>query len=267
VLNCSTLDKLNNQEQDGGRFSPGAGWGGMDRSSISRVSVADQVAAILRQQILNGELRPGTALAEIPLAAQLGVARNTMREAVRILCLEGLLKRNIHRGVAVSRLSRKDVREIYDLRRMIEVQAVLSAKHRPPELMDGLRAAVDFYECSVRARDWSQAVARDFEFHSLVVRLRGNQRLEAFYHNVIGELRMGMVLVDRSHDDPGALVPVHRKLYQLLQAGKLKQCAQLLVEHLDDSEARLGGIMAGEVDSMARGKSRRGRERASGAAL
>jgi hypothetical protein len=43
------------------------------------------------------------------------------------------------------------------------------------------------------------------------------------------------------------LVPVHRKLYQLLSAGKLKQCAGLLVQHLDDSEARLGGIMAGEV--------------------
>jgi DNA-binding GntR family transcriptional regulator len=226
----------------------------MDRFPIHRVSVADQVAGILRQRILDGELRPGTALPEIPLATSLGVSRNTMREAVRILALEGLLRRNIHRGVTVAQLSIKDVGEIYDLRRMIEVQAILAAKERPAEIMQQLRAAVDGYERAVRSRDWAQAVNWDLQFHKLVIHLRGNKRLETFYQKVIGELRMGMVLVDRSHNDPGALVPVHRRLYQLLSAGKLKQCADLLLQHLDDSEARLGGIMAGEVEQTSRGK-------------
>ena len=230
----------------------------MDRSLIQRVSIADQVAGILRQQILDGELRPGTALPEIPLATSLGVSRNTMREAVRILALEGLLKRNIHRGVTVAQLSIKDVQEIYDLRRMVEVQAILAAKDRPPEIMQQLRAAVDGYERAVRSRDWAQAVNWDLQFHKLVIHLRGNKRLETFYQKVIGELRMGMVLVDRTHNDPGALVPVHRRLYQLLSAGKLKQCAALLLQHLDDSEARLGGIMAGEVEPAPHRKKSRG---------
>jgi len=233
----------------------------MDRALIHRVSVADQVAGILRQRILDGELRPGTALPEIPLAASLGVSRNTMREAVRILSLEGLLKRNIHRGVAVARLSLKDVREIYDLRRLLEVQAILSAKDRPRELMDELRAAVDAYERAVRSRDWAQAVTCDLQFHTLLIHLRRNQRLETLYQKVIGELRMGMVLVDRSHNDPGTLVPVHRKLYQLLSAGKLKQCADLLLQHLDDSEARLVGIMAGEVRENWRAQKTKGNNR------
>lgn len=233
----------------------------MDRALIHRVSVADQVAGILRQRILDGELRPGTALPEIPLAASLGVSRNTMREAVRILSLEGLLKRNIHRGVAVARLSLKDVREIYDLRRLLEVQAILSAKDRPRELMDELRAAVDAYERAVRSRDWAQAVNCDLQFHTLLIHLRRNQRLETLYQKVIGELRMGMVLVDRSHNDPGTLVPVHRKLYQLLSAGKLKQCADLLLQHLDDSEARLVGIRAGEVRENWRAQKTKGNNR------
>jgi DNA-binding GntR family transcriptional regulator len=260
VFNCSTLDKLNNPEQDDGRFLRGP-CGAMDRALIHRVSVADQVAGILRQRILDGELRPGTALPEIPLAASLGVSRNTMREAVRILSLEGLLKRNIHRGVAVARLSLKDVREIYDLRRLLEVQAILSAKDRPRELMDELRAAVDAYERAVRSRDWAQAVNCDLQFHTLLIHLRRNQRLETLYQKVIGELRMGMVLVDRSHNDPGTLVPVHRKLYQLLSAGKLKQCADLLLQHLDDSEARLVGIMAGEVRENWRSQKTKGNNR------
>src|ERR1700745_326359 len=104
-------------------------------AQIHRVSVADQVAAVLRQRILNGELRPGTPLPEVSLSTSLGVSRNTMREATRILSLEGLLRRDIHRGVAVSQLSLKDVQEIYHLRRMLEIPAVLAAKSNHTDVL------------------------------------------------------------------------------------------------------------------------------------
>jgi DNA-binding GntR family transcriptional regulator len=218
----------------------------MERSQIHRVSVADQVASVLRQRILQGELRPGTQLQEVPLAASLGVSRNTMREATRILALEGLLKRSIHRGVAVSQLSLKDVKEIYHLRRMLEIPAVLGAKKPDAETLAEIRNALNGYEQAVRESDWSRAVAFDLQFHSLLIRFHRNRRLESFYQKLIGEVRVGMVLVDRSHDDPGALIPVHRKLYQLLQTGKVKDCAALLEQHLDDSEARLTHVMNGK---------------------
>ena len=218
---------------------------------MHRVSVADQVASILRQRILIGELRPGTPLQEVPLAASLGVSRNTMREATRILSLEGLLKRSIHRGVAVSQLSLKDVKEIYHLRRMLELPAILAARDGPSALLGSIRAALDGYEQSVGKRDWSQAVDFDLHFHSLLIRFLRNRRLESFYQKLIGEVRMGMVLVDRNHDDPGALIPVHRRIYQLLATKKLKECAGVMAKHLDDSEARLSRVMGGQTTQKA----------------
>jgi len=215
----------------------------MDRTQINRVSVADQVATLLRQRILEGELRPGTQLQELPLASSLGVSRNTMREAIRILSLEGLLRRSLHRGAAVSQLSLHDVKEIYQLRRMLELPAVLAARHPDADLVKDLQKAVEQYEQAVKDRDWARAVNHDLHFHSLLIRFHGNKRLNSFYRNVIGELRVGMVLVDRSHDNPGALIPVHRKMYQLLSSGKLKQCAAVLEQHLEDSESRLTGVM------------------------
>lgn len=215
----------------------------MERSQIHRVSVADQVAGILRQKVLSGEFRPGTPLQEIPLAEELGVSRNTMREAMRILSLEGLLKRRIHRGIAVTQLSLKDVHEIYHVRRVLEMSAVHAAKKLAPDLLREIRAALDQYEDAVRASDWVSAVSHDLHFHSLLIRFLGNKRLESFYQKTIGELRMGMVLVDRRHDRPDILIPVHRKLYQLLTAGRLKECAAVLSQHLDDSESRLSRIM------------------------
>jgi len=244
-LNCSTLDIVNNPEENAAQFSS-AFASKMERSQIHRVSVADQVASVLRQKILSGELRPGHALQEVPLAASLGVSRNTVREATRILSLEGLLKRSIHRGVAVSQLSPKDVQEIYHLRRMLEIPAVLAARGSRDGVLPELKAALEGYEQSVSEKDWLQAVSYDLQFHSLLIRFLQNERLESFYQKLIAEVRMGMVLVDRSHDDPGRLIPVHRKIYQLLTAGKLKQCAALLSQHLDDSEARLTSVMVGQ---------------------
>jgi len=215
----------------------------MERSQIHRTSVADQVAGILRQRVLNGELRPGTALQEIPLAESLGVSRNTMREAMRILTLEGLLKRSIHRGIAVAQLSIQDVQEIYHVRRVLEISAVHAAKAPAPERLRELEHALQHYEEAVQARNWVSAVTHDLHFHSLLIRFLENKRLESFYQKTIAELRVGMVLVDQRHDHPGMLIPVHRKLYQLLTAQKLKECAKILLHHLDDSEARLSRVM------------------------
>ena len=214
---------------------------------IHRVSVADQAAEVLREQILTGELRPGISLQELHLASSLGVSRNTMREAVRILCLEGLLWRNLHRGLSVAQLTLNDVREIYQVRRMLELAGVAAAVKPDREHLGELKSAVDDYEEAIGTGDFVRAVSCDLHFHSLLIGFLNNKRLEALYQKAIGELRMGMLLVDRSHDNPRALIPVHRRVYQFLSTGKLKQCAAALAQHLADSEARLTGVMNQQV--------------------
>jgi len=215
----------------------------MELAEINRISVADQVASILRRRILDGELPPGTSLQELPMAASFGVSRNTVREATRILSLEGLLKRNAHRGVAVAQLSLEDVAEIYQLRHLLEIPAVLAAKMEDTDVLTEMRTALEGYEKAVEGADWVRAVRFDLHFHTLLIRFHRNRRLESFYQKLLGELRMGMVLVDLSHDDPGGLVPAHRRIYQLLTSGETNQCATLLAQHLRDSESRLTVVM------------------------
>jgi DNA-binding GntR family transcriptional regulator len=215
----------------------------MELSEINRISVADQVASILRRRILDGELPPGTALQELPMAASLGVSRNTVREATRILSLEGLLKRSAHRGVAVAQLSLEDVVEIYQLRHLLEIPAVLAAKMEDSDVLAEMCTALEGYEEAVEGMDWVSAVRFDLHFHTLLIRFHRNRRLESFYQKLLGELRMGMVLVDLRHDDPGGLVPAHRRIYQLLISGETNQCAILLAQHLRDSESRLTVVM------------------------
>ena len=156
-------------------------------------------------------------------------------------------------GCSVSALRKFEADQ---LRRMLETSSVLAATKKDHGVLADLRAVLNQYEAAVRARDWMKAVHFDLQFHTVLVRFHHNRRLEPFYQQVIGELRMGMVLVDRRHDDPGGLIPVHRKIYQLLAAGKLKLCVTILAKHLDDSESRLTRVMGGR-SSKANGRSAR----------
>src|SRR5262249_43322057 len=94
-----------------------AGFAGL---AIQKTSTADQVAGLLRERILRGELRPGTPLREVLLAGSIGVSRNTLREALRILIQEGLVLHTVHRGITVMELSREAVADIYRVRRILE---------------------------------------------------------------------------------------------------------------------------------------------------
>ncbi len=224
----------------------------MELAEIHRVSVADQVASILRQRILDGVLIPGTALQEVPMAASLGVSRNTIREATRILSLEGLLKRSAHRGVTVAQLSLEDVGEIYRLRHLLEIPAVRAARMEDSDVLAEMRNALEGYEEAVEGLDWVRAVRFDLYFHTLLIRFHRNRRLESFYQKLLGELRMGMVLVDLRHDNPGGLVPVHRRIFELLTGGKTEECASLLAQHLRDSETRLTAVMDQRIARVAK---------------
>jgi DNA-binding GntR family transcriptional regulator len=146
-----------------------------------------------------------------------------MREAMRILLIEGLLRHSLYKGVSVSELSLRDVKDIYQLRRMLQISGVRAASKSRHPILGELQSTLGEHEAIVRLRHWMKAVSFDLEFHILLIRFHQNRRLESFYRNMIGELRVGTVLVDRSRGDPGILIPVHRKICDLLRGGKLKQ--------------------------------------------
>ena len=90
----------------------------------------DVVFQNLRQAILKGELEPGERLMEIHLAKRLGVSRTPIREAIRKLELEGLVDMVPRRGAVVASITRKDMRDVLEVRRTLEMLAVEVACER-----------------------------------------------------------------------------------------------------------------------------------------
>jgi DNA-binding GntR family transcriptional regulator len=222
-----------------------AGFAGL---TIQKTSTADQVAGLLRERILRGELRPGTPLREVLLAGSIGVSRNTLREALRILIQEGLVLHTVHRGITVTQLSPEAVADIYQVRRMLELKAVETGKPNKAQIA-GLYEAVDRLEEAAKAQDWPRVFESDMLFHRRLVALLGSERLEVFYGNLLGELRLGLVEVDRASRDVKRSRAEHRRVADLLAAGNRRECARLLTEHLAEAEKLVTAVVAEEMSA------------------
>lgn len=209
-----------------------------DRETLTRSSTSGRVAALLRDHITAGRLPPGTRLSEEQLGAALGVSRNTLREAFRLLTHEGLLVHRLHRGVFVPRLDQDDVAGLYELRRLLEGQAVRSLSRVPAARWAALWAEVERAERAGREGRWADIGTANMHFHQHLVGLLGNRRVDQITGRVLAELRLAFHVTDqRSFYE--SFLPRNRELVTLLEAGDMTGAADALEQYLRDSEAGL----------------------------
>ena len=217
--------------------------GRFDGLQITRSSTADQVADILRKMITRGDFAPGMPLPEVALADSIGVSRNTTREALRVLAREGLVSRHMHKGASVATLRGEDVTDIFRVRRALELKAVAASAEASPAQLAGLREAVDELRTAAESGEWDRVIESDVLFHERLLGLLGSPRLDRFFQEIQGELRLCLALVDRQYDDPAPLVAEHRELYELMERGEQERCLESLEAHLADSEQVLKSIV------------------------
>ncbi|MEU0720942.1 GntR family transcriptional regulator [Streptomyces lavendulocolor] len=218
----------------------GSGSGGLadDRALLGRTSTAERVADILRTRIAEGFFPPGTRLSEDSIGGALGVSRNTLREAFRLLTHERLLVHELNRGVFVRVLAVEDVVDIYRTRRLVE-RAVVHDLGEPPFRLEGLVRAVTGGERDAREGNWAGVSTANIHFHRELVALAGSARMDELMRGVLAELRLVFHLVD----DPRALhepyLMRNREILDALDAGERVKAERLLVEYLDDSRDQL----------------------------
>ncbi len=226
-----------------------SGAGGLtdDRVLLGRTSTAERVADILRTRIAEGYLPPGARLSEESIGGALGVSRNTLREAFRLLTHERLLVHELNRGVFVRVLAVGDVDDIYRTRRLVEC-AVVRGLGQPPFAVEGLAAAVAEGETAARADDWTGVSTANIHFHRELVALAGSARTDELMRGVLAELRLAFHVVD----DPRALhepyLRRNREILDALCAGERASAERLLARYLDDSRTRVAAAYARAVD-------------------
>src|SRR5258705_9078261 len=146
---------------------------------LRRSTTAQQVADGLSERILAGAFAPGDRLRESAMATALGVARNTVREAVRILELSGLVRYEVNRGAVVISPTPENVETLYTARERLETAAV--SRVPSPEQLTAISEAFDALVEATGSHDARRIADQDLAFHSAIVALLDSSRLDEFY--------------------------------------------------------------------------------------
>lgn len=144
----------------------------------------------LRDELIAGRLKPGSRVNEVQIAAQIGISRGTLREAMRTLEQEGILVSIPHRGTFVRRYTPREAEELQEVRLSLETTAALRVAHgwNPgvkaflEERLDRLREA---YEAHLPFPD---RMAADLGFHEAICESSGNDTLLRLWRSLIGNI-------------------------------------------------------------------------------
>jgi DNA-binding GntR family transcriptional regulator len=219
-----------------------------ERPRLDRASTAGRVADVLRTRITEGSLAPGTRLSEEDIGTALGVSRNTLREAFRLLGHERLLVHEFNRGVFVRKLSVEDVHDLYQLRRILECGAVRRAAERfPPDepsprwgaLIGAVRAAVEEGEAAAARGAWVEVGTANMHFHQAVAALAESPRVDEATDHLLAELRLVFHVMAAPRAFHEAYLPDNRAILELLAAQDFTGAEAAMAAYLDTAEAQL----------------------------
>ena len=199
-------------------------------------SVADRVADELRLQLAEGVLLPGTRLTESTIAEDLGVSRNTVREAFAELASERLVVRHPNRGVFVASLEAGDIHDVYTVRRVIEVSAIRGGGST--EAVAAVRAAVEEGKVAAAANDDEGLGTANQHFHKAIVALAGSRRLNTIMSQVLAEMRLFFHKATMDAHFYSGYLKDNEEICVALEAGEPDRAAELLLAYLDRSEEK-----------------------------
>ena len=198
-------------------------------------SLAEMVAARIREQVIHGGFSPGQHLSEAELSDSLEVSRNTLREVFRVLTKEGLLRHEPNRGVFVATPDMATIVDLYRVRRIIQVEILEQAFSGHPAVRK-MREAVERAKEAREAGDWLVVGSADLAFHGAIVALADSPRLDAFFSHVLAEMRLAFGLLSEPELLHSPFIELNEEILKLVELGKRAEAASRLEKYLVNAE-------------------------------
>ncbi len=192
----------------------------------------EHIADMLRDAILDGELKPGEALVESDLANTFKVSRAPLREALQILTTEGLVEVVPYHGTSVRKLTPRNIEELYSLRSVLETFAVQRLIERDdPSAVDQLRAIYTTMYQAALSGDWKRLSAEDQNFHTTLIKQTQHELLLTLWNMVYNRVRQVMTLRNQKNRDPLQVAANHVPIIDAIAAGNLSEASALIRTH------------------------------------
>jgi DNA-binding GntR family transcriptional regulator len=200
---------------------------------LARRALYEEVAEQLRQRIFARQLEPGAWIDELKIAAEMGISRTPLREALKVLAVEGLVTMKPRRGAYVAETSRDDVTQVYHLLSLLESDAAAEVARKATEAqLAELQALHDRLERQLKQRD--AFFATNEAFHFKLLEIAGNR----WRRQIVADLRKIMKINRHlSLFKQGRLddsLAEHRAMMAALRARDARRVARLMKEHFEN---------------------------------
>lgn len=204
----------------------------------------DVVFHTLRQAILRGELKPGERLMEIHLAQKLGVSRTPVREAMRKLELEGLVRMIPRKGAVVAEITISDLEDVLEVRMALEELAVkLACKMLTPEQIEEIGSLADEFEQTLYGEDVGACAQADMRFHEAIYEATGNGRLVQILNNLRVQMYRYRMEYLKDRDAHQQLVQEHAEILKALAAGDVDRALEASGAHIERQKEHIIGVL------------------------
>lgn len=196
-------------------------------------SLTTQVYKQIRNDILEGRYPTGAFLVETKLAAELGVSRTPIREALKQLELDDLVLSIPNRGMMVQGISAHDVADIFTIRHLLEGQSAYWAAQRiNAEQMDKLTETLALMDMYTQKGDAGNLARLDTEFHDIIFSASNSRILKhilsSLHQNTQRARRFSLSVPDRSHKS----IEEHRAIYDAIAAHDADKAKTLMEAHI-----------------------------------
>jgi DNA-binding GntR family transcriptional regulator len=192
-------------------------------------NLTEQAYQSVKRQLLNGSFPEGSKLTEEYLSSALGISKSPVREALMRLESEGLINIEARRGAYVRKFSAREVRDLYDVRALLEVHAV-SVAEITPELLEQMAGSIERTRNNLEAGDKLRHIEEDVHFHGLIAGSTGNEEFRKILDNIQQKsllCRMATFYLSAT------TAPVsHQKIYSAMRDGDREGAQREMHDHI-----------------------------------
>jgi DNA-binding GntR family transcriptional regulator len=200
---------------------------------IVRRALHAELVDRLRDMIHDGTLSPGAKVPERTLCEHFGVSRTPLREALKVLAAEALIKLTPNRGASVASLTLADMEEVFPVMATLEaLSGELACERITDAEIDEIRVLHEEMVEHYRRRDLTPYFKLNQKIHALMLKAADNPTLEAMHRSLSGRIVRARYLANMSAKRWGEAVAEHGEILEALAARDAKRLARLLREHV-----------------------------------
>ncbi|HEV2498111.1 MAG TPA: GntR family transcriptional regulator [Terriglobia bacterium] len=204
------------------------------------VALAEWVRQQLKEQILDCSLPPGSRIVEKDLSAKMGISRTPLREALNRLTQEGLVNLIRHRGYQVAPITLQDLRDLFEVRRIVESEsAYLAAARRDPEDVAELRRLAGLPYLPGERKTYKTYLQNNIAFHVAVAGCAKNLRLASMVRSVLEQLERPIYLGLDIGIDSTTATGEHLSLVAAVEARDANRARQIMIEQIGNTQDRI----------------------------